>query len=119
MLRHVLAAIVAAFAYQPDPAMLRRLYEDALARREIEFGLQDERTARAARDLGMFLARQGDTRAAQSALVEAVTIDEAAAGPKATVTLEDVAGLGAGAAPGGGGRVWRGAGGGAEAKTSG
>ena len=79
--------------------MLRRLYEDALARREIEFGMQDERTAQAARDLGMFLARQGDTRAAQSALVEAVTIDEAAAGPKATVTLEDVAGLAAVSAP--------------------
>ena len=99
MLRHVLAAILAAFAYQPDPAMLRRLYEDALARHEIEFGLQDARTAQAARDLGVFLARQGDTRGAQSALVEAVKIDEAAAGPKATVTLEDVAELAAVSAP--------------------
>ena len=42
---------------QPDPAALRKLYEDALARRLQTYGEKDARSAQAARDLGLFLAR--------------------------------------------------------------
>ena len=38
--------VVAGLAFQPETAMLRRLYEENLARREREFGAADARTAR-------------------------------------------------------------------------
>jgi tetratricopeptide (TPR) repeat protein len=84
---------VAAAAYQPDTAVLRRLFEENLARREREFGVSDARTAQAARDLGLFLQRAGDAAGAHRALAEAVRVDEKALGPAAPQTLEDVSSL--------------------------
>jgi hypothetical protein len=52
------AACAARLAFaQPDPAALRKLYEDALARRLQTYGDKDTLSAQAARDLGLFLAR--------------------------------------------------------------
>ena len=89
-----MTASVAA-AFQPDPVLLRRLFEDNLARRQHEFGDTDPRTAQAARDLGHFLQRASDLPAARRALAEAVRIDDKALGPTAPATLEDVADLAA------------------------
>ena len=89
----MVAAIVTLLAMQPDPAVLRRLFEEGLARREHDYGMADRRTAQAARDLGMFLERQGDTRGARTVLAETVRIDESAFGPSAGETLADVAEL--------------------------
>jgi tetratricopeptide (TPR) repeat protein len=92
----VLTAIIfAAFAFQPDTAMLRRLYEEALARRQREYGVSDGRTAQAARDLGLFLQRAGDNAGARKALAEALRADEKAFGAAAEQTLEDAASLAA------------------------
>ncbi|HJZ99665.1 MAG TPA: tetratricopeptide repeat protein, partial [Candidatus Solibacter sp.] len=86
----MLVLLVVALAPQPDPAMLRRLFEEALARRERQYGMEDARTAQAARDLGMFLAREGDAAGARKPLAEAVNIDETAFGPSGAQTLSDV-----------------------------
>ena len=67
--------LIAAMALQPDAAMIRRIFEDALAQRRNEFGNADARTAQAARDLGLFLVREHDAPAALVALAEAVRID--------------------------------------------
>jgi hypothetical protein len=84
-------ALALPLAAQPDPAMLRRLFEDALARCRHDYGNADAHTAQAARDLGLFLGRQGEASAARSALSEAIQIDEAALGPSARQTLADAA----------------------------
>jgi tetratricopeptide (TPR) repeat protein len=81
------------FSFQPSPAALRQLFEDALARRRSQFGDDDIRTAQAARDLGLFLRNQGDASGARRALAEVVRIDEKVLGPKAAQTLADVAEL--------------------------
>lgn len=88
-----LAAV--ALAFQPDTAMLRRVYEEALTRRQRDYGSSDARTAQAARDLGLFLQQNGEAAAARRALAEAVRIDESAFGAAAPQTLEDVAALAA------------------------
>lgn len=94
--RFVLAlALALPLAAQPDPAMLRRLFEDALARCHRDYGSSDAHTAQAARDLGQFLARLGEASAARSALSEAVQIDEAALGSSARQSLADLADLAA------------------------
>jgi len=80
-------------AFQPDPAALRKLFEDALARRERAYGEADARTAQAARDLGLFLYRSGDAAASRRAMARTVQLDEKALGPNASQTLEDVATL--------------------------
>ena len=87
--------LVLVFSPQPDPLVLRRLFEEALARRERQYGSADARTARAARDLGIFLEREGDVAGAQVALGRAVKIDEAALGEAAPQTIADVAELAA------------------------
>src|SRR5579859_7042751 len=46
-------AVAAAPAFQPGPGMLRGVFEEALSRRQEQFGVFDARTAQAARDLGM------------------------------------------------------------------
>jgi len=86
-------AAAAALAFQPDPAMLRKMFEESLARRETSYGDADARTAQAARDLGLFLFRAGDTPAARRAMTNAVRLDERALGAKAPQTLEDAATL--------------------------
>jgi len=84
-----------AAAFQPDNAILRRVFEEGLARRRREFGEADVRTAQAARDLGGFLERVGDTAGARRAWAEAIHVDEKALGPEAPQTLQDVADLAA------------------------
>jgi hypothetical protein len=82
-------------AFQPNPAMLRPLFEKAVAERVAEYGPSDTRTAQAQRDLGLFLQRSGEKLAARRALAEAVRIDELTLGKTAPQTLEDVASLAA------------------------
>ncbi|HVV43877.1 MAG TPA: tetratricopeptide repeat protein [Bryobacteraceae bacterium] len=82
-------------AFQPNRAMLRSLFEKALAERIAEYGANDVHTAQAQRDLGLFLQRSGEKLAARKALTEAVRIDEIAFGRTAPQTLEDVASLAA------------------------
>jgi hypothetical protein len=86
-------ACAGALAFQPEPAMLRKVFEEALARREREYGHADARTAQAARDLGLFLCRTGDGPSARWAMADAVRIDELALGANAPQTLEDAATL--------------------------
>jgi len=83
----------AAWAFQPDPAALRKLYEDALSRRQQQYGDSDARTAQAARDLGLFLCRTADAAGARRAMLNAVHLDEKALGASNPQTLEDVAAL--------------------------
>lgn len=94
-------------AFQPDPAVLRRLFEEALARRETQYGKADARTARAARDLGLFLRGQGDQREARGPLDEALRIDEKALGQAAEITLQDAAELAEVSPPGEAEPLWR------------
>ena len=75
--------------------MLRGVFEEALARRQESFGVFDARTAQAARDLGMFLGRQGETSDARNILDQVVRIDEKVFGHDAPQTLADVAELAA------------------------
>ena len=86
---------IAAPAWQPDLNMIRRLFEESLARRQKEFGDADPRTAQAARDLGNFLATLPDRPAARRALADAIRMDEKAFGGAAAQTLEDAASLAA------------------------
>lgn len=83
----------ALIAFQPDTAQLRKLFEEALSRRQHEYGDKDSRTAQAARDLGLFLCRSGDTLSARRAMSNTVRFDEQALGPNAPQTLEDAATL--------------------------
>jgi tetratricopeptide (TPR) repeat protein len=76
-----------AFAFQPDPDILRKVYEDALLRRESVYGANDPRTAAAARDLGFFLREKGDLKAARVAFSRALQIDQANSGSESRVTL--------------------------------
>jgi tetratricopeptide (TPR) repeat protein len=99
--------LAALLAMQPDPAMLRRLFEEALQRRQQEFGADDLRTAQAARDLGLFLSGQGDARSAQPALAQALLIDEKQLGPEAAQTLADAADLAAASPPASAEPLWK------------
>lgn len=91
----IAALTTVALAFQPDTAMLRRVYEEGLARREREYGSADPRTAQAARDLGLFLIRAGDSAGARRALARAVAVDEKSLGLADPRTLEDAASLAA------------------------
>lgn len=75
--------------------MLRRLFEECLARYRVEFGTADPRTAQAARDLGNFLLTIKDASGARQALAEALRIDEKSMGQSAPQTLEDAGALAA------------------------
>ncbi len=86
--------MIAALALHPDPAMLPGVFEEALARRQEQYGVYDPRTAQAARDLGMFLSRQADTDA-RNILEQVVRIDEKVFGANSPQTLADVAELAA------------------------
>ena len=89
----MLFALALALAFQPDVAVVRKVFEDHLARQRQEFGATDPHTAQAARDLGLFLRANGDTAGALRALAEAVRIDDSALGASSAQTLEDVAAL--------------------------
>ena len=86
-------SLVALLAWQPDPAMLGQLYEEALERKRRQYGASDIRTAPAARDLGLFLSKHGGAAAAQKMFAEVVRMDETALGADAAQTLADVAAL--------------------------
>jgi tetratricopeptide (TPR) repeat protein len=101
----VFSALVA-LALQPDPAMLQRLYEEALARRKQEYGVSDTRTARAASDLGLFLRGHGDKQGAQQALTLALAIDQKARGAVASETLADAENLAEVSPPAEAERLW-------------
>lgn len=94
----LLLGLIASVAMQPEPARLRFVFEEGLKRRRQEYGAVDPRTAQAARDLGQFLATNGDNTAARQPLQEAVQIDEQLYGLTAEQTLSDVAQL-AGVSP--------------------
>lgn len=93
--------------FQPDPAVLRRIFQDALERREHEYGMEDARTARAASDLGLFLKEQGDEQNARGPLAEALRIDQHVLGAAAEVTLQDAAELAAISSPGDAEPLWQ------------
>ncbi len=86
-------SLVALLAWQPDPAMLGQLYREALERKKQEYGASDTRTVQAARDLGLFLSKQGAAAGAQQVLSEVVRQEESALGAEAKQTLADVAAL--------------------------
>jgi len=65
----------------------------ALDQQRARYGEADPNTAQAARDLGVFLIRQGDQAAGRTALEAAVRMDEAVFGPAAPQTLSDLAKL--------------------------
>jgi tetratricopeptide (TPR) repeat protein len=85
----VTAVVVALL--QPGPGALRAIFEEGLARRREKFGVFDPRTAQAARDLGMFLSRNGEVADARNILDQVVRIDEKVFGVNALQTLADVA----------------------------
>jgi len=78
---------------QPNPAMLRQLFEQHLEEQVREHGELDARTALAARELGLFLRGAGDGDGAYRAMTRAVAIDEKVFGVDAPRTLADVADL--------------------------
>jgi tetratricopeptide (TPR) repeat protein len=89
----IFSPMALALAFQPDPTILRGVFEQALTRRQEQFGVFDARTAQAARDLGMFLGRQGQNSDARNMLDQVVRIDEKLFGRDAPQTLADVAEL--------------------------
>ena len=102
----MVCSLVVLLAMQPDPAAMRRLFEENLARQEKQFGAADARTAAAARDLGLFLEKQGDLSAARAALGRAMRADEKTLGGEARRTLADVAELAAVSPPPEAGPLW-------------
>jgi hypothetical protein len=88
--RATLAVLLSAvLAFQPEASGVRRVFEEALARRRQEFGLSDPRTVQASRDLALFLLRTGDRAAARRMLAETLKLDDAVLGATAPETLED------------------------------
>ena len=114
----MLLGILTALALQPDPAALRRLFEEGLQRRRQEYGASDARTAQAARDLGLFLAGQKDAAGAQAALSEALLIDEKLFGPGGAQALADAADLAAVSPPAQAGPLWQRAAGSADPRVA-
>src|SRR5262249_52126285 len=77
-----------------DLASLQPLYEQALAELEKSLGPEPPKVARSASDLGLFLSRQGDTDAAESALRRALAIDEKRLGERDPLVASDRENLG-------------------------
>ena len=95
-------------ARQPDPQALRRVYEQALAKREVAYGLSDARTASAARDLGLYIRQWCDDLAgAKEVLARALAIDERALGESHPQTLADAAELAGVSAPSEAAALWQ------------
>ena len=80
-------------AFQPDTAMLRRLYEEKAARVERQYGPDDARTAGAYRDLGLYLRQAPGATGAREALKKVLAIDEAQPNAPAPATQADIANL--------------------------
>jgi tetratricopeptide (TPR) repeat protein len=100
-------SLLAWLAMQPDPASIRRLFEENVARCERKYGAADARTGQAARDLGLFLKEQGDTGGARDALARALRIDEQALGAGNGQTLADAAELAAVSPPAPAQALWQ------------
>jgi len=79
----LLILLTAVWLWQPESSGVRRIFEENLARNH---------NAQAARDLGMFLLKDGDRAAARRVLREVLRLDEAESSPH---TLEDAAALAA------------------------
>jgi tetratricopeptide (TPR) repeat protein len=75
--------LTAVLMWQPESSGVRRIFEENYAR---------NRTAEAARDLGMFLLKEGDRAGARRALRQALSLDEAEPSPR---IFEDAAALAA------------------------
>jgi tetratricopeptide (TPR) repeat protein len=88
-------SLVALLAMQPDSSAIRRLFEENLARLEARYGADDGRTGEAARDLGLYLKKQGDLAGARAALARTLRADEKSDGMTARQTLADAAELAA------------------------
>ena len=101
------AAIATIVCLQPGPAALREIFEEALSRRTAEYGVFDARTAQAARDLGLFLSRNGEQSDARNILDQVVRIDEKVFGSAAPRTLADVADLAAVSPPNQSESLWK------------
>ena len=86
-------------AFQPDHALLRKVYEDHVSRCERDYGANDPRTAQAARDLGFFLKEAGDNKAAAGAFAKALRIDQAKYGADAPQSLAGMIALAAVSGP--------------------
>jgi tetratricopeptide (TPR) repeat protein len=89
----MLLSLVVLLAWQPDTPMLGQLYREALERKKQQYGASDTRTVQAARDLGLFLSKQGAAAGAQQVFTEVVRLDEIALGADAKQTLADVGAL--------------------------
>jgi tetratricopeptide (TPR) repeat protein len=95
-----ITALSAVAFFQPGPTALRGIFEQGLERRRTEYGVFDVRTAQAARDLGMFLSRNGEPADARNILEQVVHIDEKLFGANDPRTVADVVEL-AGVSPAG------------------
>ena len=103
----VVLTSVGLLAWQPDPAMLGKLYAEALERNKQQYGASDARTAQAARDLGLFLSKHGAADGARKVLIELVRLDESFLGATGTVTFADVASLASVSPPNAAEPLWR------------
>jgi tetratricopeptide (TPR) repeat protein len=74
-----------------DPSTLAPVYEEALAQRERAAGPNAATVARAAADLGLFLAQIGDSRAAETPLRRAMAIDRRNSDPALDADRENLA----------------------------
>ena len=90
----MVCSLVLLLAMQPDPAAIRRLFEENLARQEKQYGALDPHTAQAARDLGIIPEAAGRPDGAAAALARALRADEQAFGAGAALTSADAAELG-------------------------
>ncbi len=102
-----MVVLVPLLVMQPDPAMLRQLYEEELRRNASQYGASDSRTAQAARDLGLFLSKHDQPAAAEKVLAELVRVDTAELGANAKQTLADLASLAAVSSPRQAAPLWR------------
>jgi tetratricopeptide (TPR) repeat protein len=103
----MIVPLAIALFLQPSPAMLRSLFERELAEQQARYGESDARTAQAARDLGLFLVREGDPRSGRAALETAVRVDEKLFGRAARQTLTDLAELASLVPPAEADPIWR------------
>jgi tetratricopeptide (TPR) repeat protein len=89
----IIASLSILFAWQPDPAMLGKLFEQAFERNKQEYGASDARTIQSARDLGLFLSKHGAAADARKVFLELVSLDEKTLGASSKQALADVASL--------------------------
>jgi tetratricopeptide (TPR) repeat protein len=79
------------FVVPADPSTLAPVYEQALLQRQKESGPTDDKVARAAANLGLFLTQIGNERAAESPLRRAMAIDQEHSDPSLDADRENLA----------------------------